>query len=76
MRPPRKKEGLAPDSPVYQQKMTEFRERMQVYINERLYPRIPDHQLMCFYPMNKQRGDKENAGPPARPTAASPPSRL
>ncbi len=56
----REKEGLAPDSPVYQQKMTEFRERMQVYINERLYPRIPEHEVVCFYPMNKQRGDQEN----------------
>ncbi len=56
----REKEGLSPDSEPYRQKMTAFRERMQVYINERLYPQIPDHRLMCFYPMNKQRGDKEN----------------
>lgn len=56
----RNKEGLTPDSPVYQEKMKAFRERMQSYINERLYPRIPDHSVLCFYPMSKQRGDKEN----------------
>ena len=56
----REKEGLTPESAEYQQKMDAFRERMRVYINERLYPQIPEHQLMCFYPMNKQRGDKEN----------------
>lgn len=56
----REKEGLTPDSPAYQEKMAAFRTRMEVYINERLYPQIPDHRLMCFYPMNKQRGDKEN----------------
>ncbi len=56
----RSKEGLTPESPVYQRKMSEFRERMQVYINERLYPRIPDHELLCFYPMSKRRGDSEN----------------
>jgi chlorite dismutase len=56
----KEKEGLAPDSPEYRKKMQAFQERMQVYINERLYPRIPEHQVVCFYPMNKQRGDKEN----------------
>jgi len=56
----REKEGLTPDSPEYQEKMETFRKRMQVYTNERLYPSIPEHEIMCFYPMNKQRGDKEN----------------
>lgn len=56
----REKEGLAPDSPVYQEKMEQFHRRMQVYINERLYPHLPPHRLMCFYPMSKRRGDKEN----------------
>lgn len=56
----REKEGLSPDSPEYQEKMEAFRQRMQLYANERLYPRIPEHGVMCFYPMNKQRGDKEN----------------
>lgn len=56
----REKEGLTPDSPVYQEKMEQFRRRMQVYIDERLYPRLPPHRVMCFYPMSKRRGDKEN----------------
>lgn len=49
------KEGLSPESLEYQKKMEAFRERMQVYINERLYPQTPEHSLMCFYPMNKSR---------------------
>jgi chlorite dismutase len=56
----KEKEGLTPDSPEYREKMEAFQARMQVYINERLYPKIPEHQVVCFYPMNKQRGDKEN----------------
>lgn len=56
----REQEGLSPDFPEYQKKMEDFRSRMRVYINERLYPRIPDHRVMCFYPMNKARGEKDN----------------
>jgi chlorite dismutase len=56
----RDKEGLAPDSAEYRQKMEAFRTRMKVYINDRLYPEIPKHRLLCFYPMTKSRGDKEN----------------
>lgn len=57
----REKEGLSPDSEEYQRKMEQFKSRMQVYIKDRLYPQLPeDHRLLCFYPMSKRRGDKEN----------------
>jgi hydrogen peroxide-dependent heme synthase len=56
----REKEGLQPDSPEYQLKMEAFRERIRFYIDERLYPRIPEHQVMCFYPMSKARNENHN----------------
>jgi chlorite dismutase len=56
----RDKEGLLPDSPEYQSKMNSFRDRMKIYIDERLYPTIPDHRVMCFYPMSKKRDAAEN----------------
>jgi len=56
----REKEGLAPESAEYQKKMEAFRERMRFYINERLYPQLPEHRVMCFYPMNKARGGEYN----------------
>jgi chlorite dismutase len=56
----RDKEGLSPDSLEYKQKMSAFRERMQAYMRERLYPRIPEHRVFCFYPMNKSRRSSEN----------------
>lgn len=56
----REKEGLPADSPVYQQKMQAFRDAMQRYVNERLYPKLPSHRVMCFYPMNKGRGELKN----------------
>jgi len=40
--------------------MDAFRERMRFYINERLYPAIPEHQAICFYPMNKARKGRDN----------------
>ena len=56
----REKEGLRPDSPEYQHKMEAFRARIQHYIDERLHPQLPDHRVMCFYPMNKARRDGHN----------------
>ena len=56
----REKEGLAPDSPDYQKKMESFRHRMKVYVNKRLYPQLPEHKVMCFYPMSKARGESNN----------------
>lgn len=56
----REKDSLTPDSPVYQQKMQSFRDRMQLYVQDRLYPKIPEHKVMCFYPMNKKRGEAKN----------------
>jgi len=29
-------------------------------MERRLYPRIPDRRYMCFYPMNKRRGERYN----------------
>lgn len=55
-----KKEGLVPDSPEFQQKLKSFRERIQVYVEQRLHPRLPQHRVMCFYPMNKARRDQNN----------------
>lgn len=56
----RMKEKLTPESPEYRSKMNAFRERMKVYIDERLYPRIPEHRVICFYPMTKKREGTEN----------------
>ncbi|MEE8583490.1 MAG: hydrogen peroxide-dependent heme synthase [Acidobacteriota bacterium] len=55
-----RKQGLSPDSQEYQQKMETFRQRMRHYINERLHPQLPEHRVMCFYPMNKKRGETVN----------------
>ncbi len=56
----REKEGLDPDSVEYDDKMQAFRQRMKHYTDERLFPQLPPHRVMCFYPMNKRRGEEKN----------------
>ncbi len=56
----REKEGLEPGSAPYEEKMNAFRARIQSYIDERLKPQLPEHRVMCFYPMNKARRDGAN----------------
>lgn len=53
-------EGHAPGTPEHEQKMAEFQARMKKYLKDRLYPVLPPWEVMCFYPMNKRRGDVKN----------------
>ena len=56
----REKDGLQADSLEYQEKMEAYRERMRFYVKDRLFPHFPEHKVMCFYPMNKARGESKN----------------
>ena len=53
-------EGVEPGSPEWiqaeQEKLAEQREAMAV----RLYPRVPPNRYVCFYPMDKKRGEQNN----------------
>jgi chlorite dismutase len=40
--------------------MQAFRERMQKYRHERVYPTLPDWPVVCFYNMTKRRGEQRN----------------
>ncbi|MEQ1860340.1 MAG: hydrogen peroxide-dependent heme synthase [Chthoniobacteraceae bacterium] len=53
-------EGHAPGTPEHEQKMAEFKARMTKYLKDRLYPVLPPWEVMCFYPMNKRRGQIKN----------------
>ena len=56
----REKEGLSPESAEYEEKMEAFRKRIRHYTEDRLFPQLPPHTVMCFYPMNKARRDAHN----------------
>ena len=53
-------EGLAEDSPKFAEKLREFDERMEHYLQHRLYPALPDWPAICFYPMSKKRQGEDN----------------
>jgi chlorite dismutase len=53
-------QGVQPGSPEWleaeQKKMEEQRQAMA----PRLWPRVPPHRYLCFYPMDKKRGEVNN----------------
>jgi len=51
-----REEGLAPGSPDFEKKMSEFSARMAKYRKDKLYPLLPVWEVFCFYPMSKRRG--------------------
>jgi peroxiredoxin len=53
-------EKLDPQSEPFQKRLAEIRERMTKYEHYRLYPELPDWEVMGFYPMNKLRAPGEN----------------
>ena len=40
---------------VYDSGLAEWKGHMDKYYSDRLYPNMPDWQVMCFYPMSKRR---------------------
>ncbi|BCX50305.1 heme-dependent peroxidase YwfI [Haloferula helveola] len=52
--------GLSEDSPEFAAAMKEFDERMEHYLQHRLYPVLPDWPVVCFYPMSKRRQGNDN----------------
>ena len=52
--------GYADGSPELAAAVEEFDARMKKYLQDRLYPNMPDWPVFCFYSMNKRRGEKHN----------------
>jgi hydrogen peroxide-dependent heme synthase len=55
-------DGLAPDSPEFQQQLAAVTRRMAAYAESRVHPQLPgdEYPVLCFYPMSKSRGESEN----------------
>ena len=47
-----------PGSAEFESALGDFRERTSKYLKDRLYPNLPDWPVVCFYPMNKRRAEK------------------
>jgi chlorite dismutase len=52
--------GLLPDSDEYQQGFDDEMERQRQRVGGRLFTAIPKARYVCFYPMNKRRGEIHN----------------
>jgi peroxiredoxin len=53
-------EKLAPDSEAFEKRMADLRDRKKQYDHFRLYPEMPDWEVMAFYPMSKRRAAADN----------------
>jgi peroxiredoxin len=53
-------EKLEPGTEAYDKKVAELTTRKKDYEHYRLYPELPDWEVMCFYPMNKRRQLADN----------------
>jgi chlorite dismutase len=53
-------EKLDPASPAFAQRLGELREKVKTSAYHRLYPEMPDWEVMGFYPMSKRRGATDN----------------
>lgn len=54
------KQGLEEDSPEWNAALEEQLEKEKVTQAARIYPEVPDDPYICFYPMNKKRGETHN----------------
>lgn len=52
--------GLAPGTPEWDAAAAEIIERQRKAMAVRLYPEIPPSRYLCFYPMDKKRGETKN----------------
>jgi chlorite dismutase len=52
--------GLAPFSPDWNAGVEEVLERQREAMAPRLFPDIPPHKYLCFYPMDRKRGELKN----------------
>ncbi len=52
--------GIVPLSEEWNKEMHETIERQRQAMHPRLYPKIPDSRYLCFYPMDRKRGENKN----------------
>lgn len=56
-------EGASRGTVAFEEQLEAFRQRIAVYVKERLYPTLPGAEewpVFCFYPMSKRRNPEQN----------------
>lgn len=52
--------GVAPHSPEWNAEIEETLARQSQAMHPRLFPEMPDQKYICFYPMDRRRGEHKN----------------
>ena len=52
--------GLEPNSPEFQAEVAASLERASAAMAPRLFPAVPESKYLCFYPMDRKRGEQVN----------------
>jgi hydrogen peroxide-dependent heme synthase len=52
--------GIAPFSPEWNAEIEQVLARQREAMTPRLYPEMPPHKYLCFYPMDRKRGEEKN----------------
>jgi chlorite dismutase len=52
--------GIQPFSPEWDASISDTLARQKEAMRPRLYPEIPGHRYICFYPMDRRRGEQKN----------------
>ncbi len=52
--------GLEPHSEEWNREIAETLRRQKEAMHPRLYPEMPSHRYVCFYPMDRRRGEDKN----------------
>jgi peroxiredoxin len=52
--------GIAPYSPEWKAEIDDVLARQKEAMYPRLYPDVPPHKYICFYPMDRRRGEVKN----------------
>jgi peroxiredoxin len=52
--------GLQPHSEEWNREISEMLNRQKEAMHPRLFPEIPSHRYVCFYPMDRRRGENKN----------------
>ncbi len=52
--------GVRPQSDEWKARVTERMSEQAEVMAPRLFPRVPPHRYLCFYPMDKKRGENRN----------------
>ena len=53
-------QGVVPHSPEWNHAIGDTLDRQREAMRERLYPYLPPHRYICFYPMDRKRGEDKN----------------